>query len=315
MVFYAAPGSHTYSVLLNDKAFVTKTFQVEKATQKIEIPVGYTVDEKNEYHAVTCIPSASAGPEVPAVTTVTEPAVTFPVETAQAAAPHTQNTQWIQFGDDIWGTVSKNGVLSITGSGDMKNFTSSPVKNIKDVRVIVIADSDPEDGFVIHNIGDYAFAGAENAEVVYLPSSITSIGKYAFSHCANLKYLRYGDEDDNSTTFKLPEKLTTIGVHAFDCCKSAAFGALKAPETLTSIGAYAFANCLKLTSVKIPGTQDTLLGEHAFASCTGLKEVYFGEKVQLTPGAGCCHWFNASPAIEKLTIPAFNLGDKYGDAW
>ena len=147
------------------------------------------------------------------------------------------------------------------------------------------------------------FSGLSQLKKITYPNNITEIGDEAFKECTNL------------SAAPLPETLTTIGDHAFYCCKSATFNDLVIPESVTSIGSYAFSACPNLTSVKIPGTKDTLLGEHAFADCANLKEAYFGENVKLRPGTSCCHWFNSSPAIEKLTLPAFNLGEKYGDAW
>lgn len=66
---------------------------------------------------------------------------------------------------------------------------------------------------------------------VYLSSSITSIGDFAFSGCIKLTGLSYVKDD---TGIKLPEGFTTIGNYAFGGCEL--IKNVEFPSTITTIG-------------------------------------------------------------------------------
>ncbi|MDR0307255.1 MAG: leucine-rich repeat protein [Chitinispirillales bacterium] len=77
-----------------------------------------------------------------------------------------------------------NGVLTISGTGAMANYTSTSsipwynyVNSITDVVI--------EDG--VTSIGNRAFLFSTNLTSVTIPSSVTSIGEYAFLLCTSLK--------------------------------------------------------------------------------------------------------------------------------
>jgi hypothetical protein len=72
-----------------------------------------------------------------------------------------------------------------------------------------------------------------------IPSSVTTIGTYAFYKCASL------------TGIVLPNTLTTIGTYAFSGCSKIA-ATLTVPASVTSIGKFAFQSCSKLTTVVSP---------------------------------------------------------------
>ena len=68
---------------------------------------------------------------------------------------------------------------------------------------------------------------------ISIPSSVKSIGEYAFFACTSLK----------NVLFENPSQLTSIGNHAFDKCSS--MDHLDIPSTVTYIGEDAFpqSNC------------------------------------------------------------------------
>ncbi len=112
-------------------------------------------------------------------------------------------------------------------------------------------------------IGDMAFYEC-SALTVQLPSSITRIGKFAFAHCTNLKYLT------------IPEKVKTIRRFAFFDCSSLANVYVDENNTsFTSLGGVLFNK--DLTSVLLYPEQHegqsytlpdtvTTIGEYAFDS-------------------------------------------------
>ena len=79
---------------------------------------------------------------------------------------------------------------------------------------------------------------AEKKEKEYnIPSSVTSIGTYAFGNCTNL------------TRIEIPSSVTSIGGGAFDNCTS--LTRIEIPSSVTSIGTYAFSLCVSLNSINV----------------------------------------------------------------
>ena len=68
-----------------------------------------------------------------------------------------------------------------------------------------------------------------------IPSSVTSIGTYAFSGCSGL------------TSINIPQNVTSIGDYAFSGCAGMVYVTL--PINLTSIGDWAFIGCNRLSDI------------------------------------------------------------------
>ena len=158
-------------------------------------------------------------------------------------------------GDITW-TISKDNVLTISGTGRMKDyFVDLPPWHDakKDVVKIVV-----EDG--VTHIGSQAFQYFAKVKSVSLPASVTSIGASAFYECNGLQ------------TIELPAGLEEIGEKAFDHCGK--LTSIEIPESLTVIPHGAFDACWALETVKLPGTL-TKIDAYAFSSCGNLKDVWF----------------------------------------
>jgi hypothetical protein len=84
-----------------------------------------------------------------------------------------------------------------------------------------------------------------------IPSSVISIGGYAFYNCTNL------------TNVTISNSVTTIGDWAFTGCS---LTSVTIGNGVTNIGSYAFDNCTSLTNVTIPGNV-TEIGSAAFSGC------------------------------------------------
>ncbi len=181
-------------------------------------------------------------------------------------------------GTNVTYTIDSDGVLTISGSGDMADYTApyrTPwFSQRSDIKTVVI-----EDG--VTSIGNYAFDYCSSLKSITLPDSITSIGDSAFDYCSSLKSITLPDsvtsigEDafagcDSLTSISIPDSVTSIGNSAFSDCSSLA--SITLPEGVTSIGNHAFYRCDSLTSISIPDSV-TSIGYDAFYDCIGLKKV------------------------------------------
>jgi hypothetical protein len=66
----------------------------------------------------------------------------------------------------------------------------------------------------VKTIGYYAFAGTENLTYLTMPNSVTAIGGYAFAGCRSLRQL-------NGMGLNIPSSVTSLGSNAFEDCSSA----------------------------------------------------------------------------------------------
>ena len=158
-------------------------------------------------------------------------------------------------GSDLtWTLDTETGVLEISGTGEMFNYSneygSAPWYN-RPVKTVIIGDG-------VTSIGDYAFYDCRNLTSVTIPESVTTIGTSAFAGCRNL------------TSVTIPGSVTTIGNDAFSDCMGLTEVTMK--NGVQTIGDGAFSWCEGLTSVTIPESVQTI-GDVAFYYCTDLQSV------------------------------------------
>ena len=92
----------------------------------------------------------------------------------------------------------------------------------------------------------------QNVESYVIPSSVSSIGKGAFTGCYSLSEI------------VIPSSVTSIGDGAFSFCRS--LSEIVIPSSVTSIGDWAFSNCDSLSEIVIPSSV-TSIGDGAFSNC------------------------------------------------
>ena len=149
----------------------------------------------------------------------------------------------------------------------------------------------------VTSIGDWAFSYCSELTSLTLPSSVTEIGYHAFYGCSGL------------TSLTIPSGVTSIGDWAFYGCSG--LTSLTIPSGVTSIGNYAFYGCSGLTSLIIPSGV-TSIGKWAFRGCSGLTSIYvYPEKL---PELGIdifnrCDAKNCTVYVPKGTYDAYKSSE------
>ncbi|MBQ4468318.1 MAG: leucine-rich repeat domain-containing protein [Firmicutes bacterium] len=155
-------------------------------------------------------------------------------------------------------SISKEGVLSIGGSGEFKDFVDGarPPWTAYNDRIKVI---DIYEG--VYGIGVNTFKDMKEVTTVILPESLITMADSAFRNDIKLE------------SINLPSKLTEIGEFAFGGCSSLAEVNFKG--SAIAIGDGAFEKCSSLESIVLP--DKTKLGREAFFECFELKSVTLGK--------------------------------------
>lgn len=181
-------------------------------------------------------------------------------------------------GDNLtWALDEENGVLKISGHGDMADYSensapwaekSSSITSVSIQQSVTgigsgafcfcaaLSSVTLPDG--LKRIGDGAFGGCESLTEIAIPTSVETIGNGAFSYCTRL----------GKAT--LPQKLTELSDSLFEDC--AGLTEVNIPQSVTAIGENAFKGCKALAVTSIPGGVKTI-GKEAFASCSAVEEL------------------------------------------
>ena len=126
-------------------------------------------------------------------------------------------------GDNLYWQVDANGVLTISGTGDMYNYDiCAPWYYISDYITKIVV----EEG--VTSIGDNAMSHCRHMTTVEIADSVTSIGDYAFAWALELEEI----------TFGVDSQLETIGKFAF--WQGESLTKIYIPGNVISIGEEAF---------------------------------------------------------------------------
>lgn len=154
-------------------------------------------------------------------------------------------------------------------------------------------------GYEVTGINAYAFSnGSDQAATlssVSIPSTVTTIGKYAFSGCSNL------------ASVEIPSSVTTIDMYAFANCtsmKSLVFDDAQTATNTLVMGEGAFCNGSKaqgsLMSLEIP-TRLAYIPVRAFQYQTALQKVTCSEECKVS-NVGAYAFYHCE-ALKSLQVP------------
>ena len=197
-----------------------------------------------------------------------------------SANNQTENVYSGTCGEDVVWTLDQEGVLIISGSGEMTDYKSSVTapwyeyfENIKEVIV--------QDG--VKSVGAYAFSNCSNITDITISQTVQKLGKYAFNCCKSLKNISLPKEVtyfDSTYMFRvcssletviLPEGVSELGGTFVGCTN---LKNVQMPDTVEYISIGAFTSCKSLETLTLSkGLKE--LGEYIFENCSALKSIYF----------------------------------------
>lgn len=163
--------------------------------------------------------------------------------------------------DLIWRFYPESGVLYISGTGDMYDYSfesPAPWSNKKDdIKEVTLSAG-------VTSVGSYAFYGIRNLVQVALPEGLTKIGDSAFRNILFLDYV------------KIPDSVTQLGECVFESCvhlKMVDFG-----SGISEIKEGTFNYDSNLNTLYFRGRLEKV-AETVFIDCRGLRTVnYIGTR-------------------------------------
>ncbi|MDD4636678.1 MAG: leucine-rich repeat domain-containing protein [Bacteroidales bacterium] len=177
-----------------------------------------------------------------------------------------------------------------------------------------------EKTYTVSSIAISAFDGCQNLTSVTIPSTVLTIGEWAFAGCTSLLQIMLQKDHPAFTvmngalfdkevktliafpagrdgkTYTLPDTVTTVGVAAFDSCDNVS--SVIIPEGVTTIQNHAFGGCYRLCSVIFPSTLASI-GKYAFYRCSSLRSVVIPSGVSLVDNFS----FRECDNLSSVTIP------------
>lgn len=236
-------------------------------------------------------------------------------------------------------SLSRSGVLTISGSGKMPDFSSVANAAPWDKQKDKIQSAVIESG--VQSISGGAFSGCTALEKVIISDTVAQIDLNAFDGCTALAEFEVAADNkafssDGGVLFSADKKLlrcpvgkaadytvpsgtVAIAGGAFkDCAK---LESLVIPDSVTAIGKSAFENCAALKRITLPKSIAKLealtfsgcaalaeialpdsvktLGEKVFSGCAALKSVKIPAEVTVIPTEA----FSGCVSLESITIP------------
>ena len=201
--------------------------------------------------------------------------------------------------------------------GDDKELTLPNSYDGKDYAIYQYAFSYYTDGKAtkitipssVTSIGAYAFFACESLTSITIPEGITSIDESTFNGCLNLTDIIISSSVTSIgknafywctslENITIPNSVTSIGEYAFYQCTNLTTVTFEEGSKLESLGSYAFIECASLTSITIPNSV-TSIGSSAFQDCDSLISITIPSSVT-SIGAKA---FSGCDSLESITIP------------
>ena len=173
--------------------------------------------------------------------------------------------------------------------------------------------------YTVTEVETYALYNTHNITSAQIPSTVTTIGTYAFNWSPKLRSITVDTDNPNycdidgvlfnksktyllsypnahATEYTIPSSVTMINYSAFE--EAFDLVSVTIPNSVTSIRTSAFAACYSLESVVLPSNL-SVFNAGVFHGCKGLKSVTFPSSISKIP-----EWtFEGCSSLENIVIP------------
>lgn len=188
--------------------------------------------------------------------------------------------------------------------------------------VIDIPDTVTSGGqtYTVTAIGEYAFIPSRkitNVSSVFIPATVTSIGRFAFRCCKFLATVTFAEGSQLKSIgvsafsgtnpahprfkeIQIPDSVETISTNAFYCCQD--LESITLPASLKTIESSAFSSCLNLSEIRLP-TSLKAIQSYVFDGCSSLETVFYDGSL--------AQWsrINTSNGFLGYSSPSLVMGD------
>ncbi|GHV66311.1 hypothetical protein FACS1894199_09450 [Bacteroidia bacterium] len=201
----------------------------------------------------------------------------------------------------ITATLNAEGLLDISGTGDMVHFTGAPPWQGLPTNVISVTIDNR-----ITRIGNYAFFSCASLSSVTIPDGINSIGNDAFRGCTSLQTVSIGKDVNSIGTgaFVNCTSLDTLNFNAADCntdvFNNGLFSVLNIGKDVKKIYDNTFYSCSNLTTVNYSADSCTYMkGASAFWNCSYFQTLNIIDGVVIIPD----QFFQGYDHFSSISIP------------
>jgi hypothetical protein len=175
------------------------------------------------------------------------------------------------------------------------------------------------------SIGEASFIYSSKLVEVFLPDTLTEIGRRCFYYCGSLKVVKVGNGLKTLGEYALyycrsligiilPDTVTEVGNDALSYCSS--LKVVKFGKGLKTLGAWALNACRGLIEIVLSDTVKEV-GNYALSDCGSLKVVKFGKGLKTLGKGSLSHRENLIEIVIPQTVAegtdgsVFDCGDEF----
>lgn len=223
--------------------------------------------------------------------------------------------------------------LTYTLNNEDKTATVSSYDNSTPDGVIDIPDTVTSSGqpYTVTAIGDSAFNPSHtitNVSSVFIPATVTSIGRLAFRCCKSLATVTFAEGSHLKSIgalafsgtisahpifkeIQIPDSVETIGTNAFYCCQD--LESITLPASLETIESSAFSFCRNLSEIRLPASLKAIQS-YVFDGCSSLETVSYNGSLaqwsQITADKGFLGYSCPSLVMSDYTAQFISVRDE-----
>ena len=208
------------------------------------------------------------------------------------------------------------------------NYDNHTPDGVIDIPDTVISGGQP---YTVTAIGDSAFNPSHtitNVSSVFIPATVTSIGRLAFRCCKSLATVTFAEGSHLKsigalafsgtisahpifTEIQIPDSVETIGTNAFYCCQD--LESITLPASLETIESSAFSFCRNLSEIRLPASLKAIQS-YVFDGCSSLETVFYDGSLaqwsQITADKGFLGYSCPSLVMSDYTAQFISVRDE-----